>query len=151
MAHGPPGCHCHRGLLRIPAPGFEQRHQKHTRTRVCEPKIWVCTTMKLLFRLTFVKSKTVTPNTNNRAKPGRRPQTWAERRLGLTLDTRDYSHATSTENLPISRGRVVAPAAREAELPQTRTQKPRDIERTCATIRCESRDADLEKKGCWAC
>ena len=40
IAHGPPGCHGHRGLLRIPAPGFEQRHQKHTRTRVCEPKIW---------------------------------------------------------------------------------------------------------------
>ena len=114
IAHGPPGCHGHRGLLRIPAPGFEQRHQKHTRTRVCEPKIWVCTTMKFLFRLTSVKSKTVTPNTNNRAKPGRRPQTWAERRLGLALDIRDYSHATLTENLPISRGRVVAPAAREA-------------------------------------
>ena len=91
------------------------RGTKSTQERgFANPKSGYAQQRNFFFRLTSVKSETVTPNTNNRAKPGRRPQTWAERRLGLTLDTRDYSHATSTENLPISRGRVVAPAAREA-------------------------------------
>ena len=91
------------------------RGTKSTQERgFANPKSGYAQQQNFFFRLTFVKSKTVTPNTNNRAKPGRRPQTWAERRLGLALDTRDYSHATLTENLPISRGRVVAPAAREA-------------------------------------